>query len=956
MSNNVLQIVIQAVDKGVKAALAGVRSGLEQTNKASQSYHQTLQSLNGTADHFRSTMAGVIATLGGAQLFAAAGRGAVQFNSTIEQSRIGIAALIRAFAEADGGSVGMAESMQTAADIQKQLQLEGLKTTATYEQLLKALQEGLGPALKAGFNTEQVVKFTSLMTQTAAALSVPMDQLGQEIRSILEGTIDSNSRVAKALGISNEKIKELAASGKLFDYLSTKLRAFGDAGDAMGKTLGGVWSNLIDAVQMALGTSLEKSFTSTTAFLMRVMDAIVSIDEEAGTFTFNERIEEALRQVDQAISAVLDRFSGEELIGMLASFVETMGAIAVAVLGFVTALASLWQELGPFAPAIAGIVTQFLLWGTAFKALIGLPLELYRQISGLNAGFATLAGGSLPLFIRNVQESSRHTGLLRTAIASLPNALATISTALAAFSVGWAIGTWLNEIDIVKKAGVSTAHALTMGWLEVKKAWEWMTGGDTAAVVREMEIARQTYASIMDEINGKAKQSSGVRVEEEKKVAAASKSSAATMKRATGDALKEMEKKYKEYADEVKRLQGSMGDDARSLAEELRDMSRSGMSDIKAWQDRKKEAGEFAAAAKKAAEAGKAAFKAGNDEQGKENFKIAAEYADKSRAAYRSLNEEVKNGDQVVISQAQALKTAMAGMREAGALKANIVQQQVQAIEQAKKVLNEQSGGQLDKTVDETKRKMEELAKVIEESGGNWGKVWEAMKASGVDAIDAVNQKAGTQRDQIVAVERDWVKAAESTRGVWIEALDDLGRKIDEATKPRTVTVYTNVVQKQSTGGEVRGYNLGGSIQALAAGGGVRNILGGGALPGFGGGDTVPLWGEAGEFMINKWAALKADKPALRALNAGRLDIAIAELSKRLKDKIGYRFGGFIGSLPAMPAQALASGGAVAAGGGETVTVRLDFGGGTVIPVSSTRTQARALVRELTRMAQRSSQ
>jgi hypothetical protein len=108
--------------------------------------------------------------------------------------------------------------------------------------------------------------------------------------------------------------------------------------------------------------------------------------------------------------------------------------------------------------------------------------------------------------------------------------------------------------------------------------------------------------------------------------------------------------------------------------------------------------------------------------------------------------------------------------------------------------------------------------------------------------------------------------------------------------------------------------------------------------------------------MINKWASLKAGLPALQLLNAGRIDLAVAELSKRLKASTGYRLGGLVQSVAVPSPQRLATGGAVAgAGQADFGTLTLSLPGSEPFPIVTTRESALRLAREFTRMAQRSS-
>ena len=377
-----------------------------------------------------------------------------------------------------------------------------------------------------------------------------------------------------------------------------------------------------------------------------------------------------------------------------------------------------------------------------------------------------------------------------------------------------------------------------------------------------------------------------------------------TQKKVTGDALKEMTKMYKDYAKEVDKLQGDLGDHQRSAEEELREMKRSGMSDLGAWRDRKKEAGEFTQKAREAAEAAKKLFAAGNVEAGRETYKVAAEYADKASAAYKDLNEEVKRGDQVLIGQGTALRIAMNGVRTAGEVKADIIRQQTEALQGAQDALNKQSGGQLDKSIEQTKANITDLAKVIQESSGDWGKVWEAMKTNGQVAFEDINKAAAGQKEHIVAVEKEWVRAAPRIKGLWIEMFDELGRKIDAVTKPRTVTVYTNVVDngiKRATGGPIPG------------------LARGGRLPGYGGGDKVRALLEPGEFVVRKEAVSRYGTAYLQALNEMRVnDIGTVKAN----------LGGLIARLNTSSAQRLQQGGLASSGPPEMVNLNLTLPGG----------------------------
>jgi TP901 family phage tail tape measure protein len=486
------------------------------------------------------------------------------------------------------------------------------------------------------------------------------------------------------------------------------------------------------------------------------------------------------------------------------------------------------------------------------------------------------------------------------AVVTLTSAMRALRAVSAIFA-GYQFGEWLTMRNAIK--GTAEAQKeLDKNTKLVNDRFQEISQSTGVVVtsMKELDQAVKDGRLHYDQLTGEWKAGA-------KEQQAATKQSATTMRQATGEALEAMKKKYQEYASEVRRLQSEIAGREQSLAAELRALSRSGMSDVSAWRDQKKEAQEYEAAAKKAAAEAKAAFAQGDTLTADSKWKEAVGYADAAKQAYTSLNTEVKSGEQVVVSQQQALKTSMDGVKSSGELAISILKQQEEAAGSAMKALTEKSG-------------FADLTSGMDEAEKKWLENWENMRSTAL-------------RELVVVEER-------------IQKIVD---------KDRTVYINVKTVESRSTGGPIRGYRLGGAIQALASGGGVRNILAGGSLPGWGGGDKVNLLGEAGEYMINKWASLAAGQPALGALNAGRLDVAIAELSKRVKDRIGYRMGGVVGRLPAM-SQRLADGGAVAAGGGADFgTLNLTFPGGVSVPVTTTREQARTLVREFTRMQQRAS-
>jgi len=158
----------------------------------------------------------------------------VELNKTIQDSTIGIAALIAS--NTKGANVmerfQIATSMAEATV--KKLKKAAIETAATFPQLTEIYQQAIGGALAAGKSmgdsieeiSDRTIKLSQRLSNFASAIGMPMVQVNEEIRSIIEGTIDQNSRIAKMLHMTNEEIKKAKESADgLWKYLNDKLQA-----------------------------------------------------------------------------------------------------------------------------------------------------------------------------------------------------------------------------------------------------------------------------------------------------------------------------------------------------------------------------------------------------------------------------------------------------------------------------------------------------------------------------------------------------------------------------------------------------------------------------------------------------------------------------------------------------------------------------------------------------------
>ncbi len=352
----------------------------------------------------------------------------------------------------------------------------------------------------------------------------------------------------------------------------------------------------------------------------------------------------------------------------------------------------------------------------------------------------------------------------------------------------------------------------------------------------------------------KAKKSVSVIEETFSKIEGAAEKSAAGQVKVTKDALKEMKKEYKDLQKEVESIQDDIqkraaglgsGAGIGSLTAELREMSRTNMTDLQAWRDKKKEAAEYVRAAKAASVEAERMAKAGNYAGAKKLFEQAVEYADEAKSAYKDLNEEVKQNDQVVISSQKALKTSMAGVKASGELAIDILKDQEAATKKAMAALDKEAGGKLSgkEAIEETTAAADGLEQKIVKVGDRWEAVWKDNRKDGIAVLDALQTR--------------------------VDSMDG-----------QTIKVYVEEIAKHRWGGMAGKLSMANVLRFAA----------GGKLAGYGGGDKIRALLEAGEFVVRKEAVAKYGPGFLHALNSMRFNFG---------EQVRARVGGYISNVTA---------------------------------------------------------
>lgn len=324
---------------------------------------------------------------------------AVNFNRNLETATLGVASLLTAVGQvrdAQGGSVTATRSLSIAqGEARRQINLlrrDALQTIATFEQLAETFQVGIAPGLQAGLNIDQIRKFTVSISQAASAIGLSQNQLAEEIRSILSGTIQQRTtRIAVALGITNEDIRNAKEAGVLVQFLEERFKAFSTAGIEALSTFDGLLNRLKDGISLLLGSAGVGFFEEVKGILKDIVDLTTDTDPITGLITPSPEALTVLRIIFDALRDIVAQarqlrrsFTFGNVAAtatVIANSLRVLGAVLLGISQGATkafgAVATFLTGLGQVVPVddltrVASIITQVGFALLAIKGTIGL--------------------------------------------------------------------------------------------------------------------------------------------------------------------------------------------------------------------------------------------------------------------------------------------------------------------------------------------------------------------------------------------------------------------------------------------------------------------------------------------------------------------------------------------------------------------------------------------------------
>lgn len=455
MAANKLEVFL-----GFKPNLEGLNrfaSAIEQRLERVRAFNMRIENGAQATNQLLSQAAAAISGARIAQSLTGIIRRGVDFNTQVEQARLGIAAVLKQFDET-GKFKNFDEAINESGRALDLLKQKAVTSPASFANLVQAFQGTVGPMTAANIALRDQVNLIVNMSQALAGLGIRDEQILQETRALITGNINANAAAAKILGITSADISAAKQQGQLYEFLSSKIAAFAEAGERGSNTLAILRSNFGDALEQRAAAATEKLTAALGRLFARLTDLVQS-DGFTGLLT-----------------TIADRAAG--IVDNLTSLVQWLGA-----LGPNAQLAFTAMVGGGTKAAVA--ISAVLLPMVLLRGIItGLPM----LINPVRMAFVALAGVSFLDSIRDLQLFSRELGIISTFNLASWGQLAAAGLGIGAAALaGWELGQFINELTVAGlKVGDWAAivvvmvqdkiggafSALQRVWVRLRAAWD----------------------------------------------------------------------------------------------------------------------------------------------------------------------------------------------------------------------------------------------------------------------------------------------------------------------------------------------------------------------------------------------------------------------------------------------------------------------------------------------------
>jgi hypothetical protein len=200
-----------------------------------------------------------------------AAKAGIQYNATLEQTRLALKATIAGYVEAATTSDKLAGAQALAESSMDKLQILAKESGLAFGELSAAFKTFLPGALRTGMSLDQAASAASRLTQAAKLMGLETGALLAGIDGVAQGTILANSdfgRFLSGVGLTSEALKEAAQNGKTYELIMNSLSAASAAGSEANKTFAGATGALSATIAEIRGEMAKPIFEAQTAALI----------------------------------------------------------------------------------------------------------------------------------------------------------------------------------------------------------------------------------------------------------------------------------------------------------------------------------------------------------------------------------------------------------------------------------------------------------------------------------------------------------------------------------------------------------------------------------------------------------------------------------------------------------------------------------------------------------------
>lgn len=396
---------------GIESRMEKVRALQLRFEKGAQQTNQILQTVATAAS--------------GAAIFSFFKRGietGVDFIATLEQAKLGIAAVLKQFDET-GKFKTFDDAIEESGKAIDLLKEKAISSPASFSSLVQAFQATAGPMTAANIAMKDQIKLIVNMSQALAGLGIREEQILQETRALITGNINADAAAAKILGITSADITAAKQSGELYEFLTSKISAFAEAGARGAGTLSTLKSNLGDAFEQRTADAAQGLTESLKRFYTEATEFVLSPTFTALFTTLADKVAGIVEQGTALVGWMREMSFGTDIFISLTSSAATwlvpLVAIGAALLVIRTSLGGLTSIINP-----------------------------------LRLVFTFLSGVDFVDSVRDIQKLSKETGLLASFSRSgWGRRIAASITLIAGAAAGFAIGSAL--ISAIENAELS---------------------------------------------------------------------------------------------------------------------------------------------------------------------------------------------------------------------------------------------------------------------------------------------------------------------------------------------------------------------------------------------------------------------------------------------------------------------------------------------------------------------